>query len=61
MTKRQIAEQILRGLESQKFADWYGDGGTFEGYISGDAKYLEKLPTKETILRDIEKMFLANV
>lgn len=43
---------ILEMISRQDFADFYGQDGPFERYISGD----EKAPDKDEILAMLEKM-----
>ena len=47
--------RILAALEKQTFANWYNEGGKFDDYITGG--WQRKVPTKEEILEQIEKMF----
>jgi hypothetical protein len=52
------AENILRVLENQRFADWYGPDGKFDSYIRVDhPKGHPEHVSKENILEDIERMF----
>lgn len=58
MTPEEQAENILKTLETQNFADWY-NAGTFDSYITGEKSHL--MPTEEQkqkiIIPDIIKMF----
>ena len=54
MNKNEIAEKILRGLERQKFADWYTDG-EFERWICADQ--VEGGPTRQDVLDSIKQIF----
>lgn len=51
MTKRALAQQILRGIQSQDFYDWHAED--FEDYVVGE----EKCKSEEDILKDIEDLF----
>jgi hypothetical protein len=58
MNKDDQAKQILRLLETQRFANWYNDGGRFDYYIRGEYPDGDpRQPTQESILEDIKKMF----
>ena len=60
MTKeqRKRAEQILNVLESQRFSDWYSDGGRFDNYIRVDfPKGHEEHVSKDDVLKDITRYF----
>ncbi len=52
METKKLAEIVYRMLTKQKFSDWYMNG-RFDKHISGDGL---DAPTKEEILKDIEKM-----
>jgi hypothetical protein len=52
------AKQILDVLESQRFADWYQDGGRFDNYIRVEyPKGHEEHVTKKMVLEDIVRYF----
>ena len=51
--KIKIAKKILKVISKQDFAEWYGDGGEFEQYISGE----NTIPEKE-ILKWIQENFI---
>lgn len=62
MRKKELAEKILHRLETQRFADWYNEGGKFDTYITVEfPKGHPKHFTKEMILEAIEQMFLADL
>ena len=53
MTKEQVTEKILAGLQRQKFADWY-NRGNFDKWISDrEQSCLDEMEIK----MDIEKLF----
>ncbi len=57
-TKQQEAKKILNVLESQRFADFYGEGGEFDNYVR--MEYPKDHPShisKEMILEKIARMF----
>lgn len=54
---REQKEKILDVLSSQKFYDWYCDGGRFDNYIRGE----ENAPSRDDVLQDIEKFFSIDV
>lgn len=52
------AEKILRILENQKFADWYGLDGRFDSYVRVDhPKGHPEHVSKENVLEDIKRIF----
>lgn len=58
MDKKAIALKILSRLESQRFADWYQEGGKFDTYITVEfPKGHPQHVSKEDILKDVEEMF----
>ena len=60
--KQAVKESILRGLEKQKFANWYNDGGDFDNYISGTWETGATCgPSKDDILGDIEDLLIPNL
>lgn len=59
--KTAIARRILRGLEKQKFADWYNTGD-FDNYIRGEYPDDDpRQPTPASIENDIKDMFLSDL
>jgi hypothetical protein len=52
LTKDDVIQKILNGLEKQAFADWYSNGN-FDKWISGDLPAV----TTEQVKKDIEKLF----
>lgn len=60
MTLRQKkqAEKILKGLERQRFADFYAENGEFEEYIqNGIFEKTKKMKSTEKILERIVELF----
>jgi hypothetical protein len=54
--KQLVLESILRGLDRQKFADWY-----VGILVSSSGGSRETVPTKDDILGDIEDMLIPNL
>jgi len=52
-----MAEKILRVLESQAFADWYGPGGKFDDFIRGEDGQTPWQEQQAEILKQIKKKF----
>lgn len=48
------AEAIYEMLSTQKFYNWYCDGGRFDDFIQGGIEYVL---SKDEILDDIRKIF----
>lgn len=57
MDKQKIIQNIFNILESQRFADWYHNGGNFDRWICGDIDGSGKRVSEEQIKQDIEKLF----
>ena len=55
--KQKLIARLLAKLQSQSFADWYGDGGRFDTWLRGELT----APTDEVIKQDIERMFLKDL
>jgi len=47
MNNKELISKLMRLFESQKFADWFADGGQFGRYISGDMQHDDGLTKAE--------------
>ena len=55
-TVNDVVEKIFEGLQKQKFADWYNEGGDFDHWITGDLPAIED----EEIKNNIKSLFFLN-
>lgn len=60
MNNKELITKLMRLFGSQKFADWFNDGGQFGRYISGDMQHEDGLSHDECdkIIRDNITRFL---
>ena len=49
----ELAEKIYNALSTQRFADWYNEGGRFDEHLQD----MERGPSREAILADIKRLF----
>lgn len=47
MNNEELISKLMGLFQSQKFANWFSDGGRFGRYISGDMKFEEGLTQEE--------------
>jgi len=49
MNNKELITKLMWLFESQKFANWFADGGQFGRYISGDMQFEEGLSQEECV------------
>lgn len=58
MTKQEVVRKIYNTITSNRFERWYGEGGNFDAYLTGDNRDgTAEPPTEDQILEEIEKLF----
>jgi hypothetical protein len=59
MEKNDIVNRVLELLEGGRFEKWYGPGGNFDRYVTGDMKHEDKIThtqAKEKICEELTKL-----
>jgi len=59
MENKSIVTKVLEMLEGGRFEKWYGPGGNFDRYVTGDMEHEDKLThaqAKEKIREELRKM-----
>lgn len=49
MNNKELITKLMWLFESQKFANWYADGGQFGRYITGDMEFEDGLSHQECV------------
>lgn len=49
MNNKELITKLMCLFESQKFANWFADGGQFGRYITGDMQFEEGLSQEECV------------
>lgn len=47
MDNKELITKLMWLFQSQKFADWFADGGKFGRYITGDMKFEDGLSQQQ--------------